>query len=64
MDWKKNAAVKASVLDRILKKMLEKEIPAQLVDLVNNISMISSKDIEVFIIRPLQPPPTQSHYDD
>ena len=51
MAWKDTAVAKATVLDQIIKEMTndKDKIPAQLVESVNNISMISS-DIEVFVI--------------
>lgn len=51
MAWKDTAVEKAIILNLMIKKMAKNKdnIPTQLVEPVNNISMISS-DIEVFVI--------------
>jgi hypothetical protein len=54
MAWKDTAVAKAIVLDLMIKEIMmvknKDKIPAQLVELVDNISMISF-DIEVFRLR-------------
>lgn len=51
MAWKVTAKAKAVVLDLMIKEMVKNKdkIPTQLVEPVNNISIISS-DIEVLVI--------------